>query len=179
MLTRLTRFYASALAATFVVAALAGTVIAERLGDTKTPMRGGYASAATYDPPKEVIAVLHSMAEQGDVDAQIMLGIGYLSAKGDVPQDYAEGAKWFRMAAEQGAAGAQFILGDLYANGDGVAQDYVQAHKWYGLAVSRFPALEKVERDFAVKSRDRVATKMTPAQIAEAQKLARKWKPTK
>jgi hypothetical protein len=29
----------------------------------------------------------------------------------------------------------------------------------------------------AVKNRDDVATKMTPAQIAEAQRMAREWKP--
>ncbi len=33
------------------------------------------------------------------------------------------------------------------------------------------------KRDAAVKNRDIVAKKMTPAQIAEAQKLAREWKP--
>ena len=30
-----------------------------------------------------------------------------------------------------------------------------------------------------IKSRDDVALKMTPTQIAEGQKLAREWKPTK
>ena len=34
------------------------------------------------------------------------------------------------------------------------------------------------EKD-AAKSRDIVTKRMTPAQIAEAQKMAREWKPTK
>jgi TPR repeat protein len=65
----------------------------------------------------------------------------------------------------------------MYAFGAGVAQNYVQAHKWFNLAAARFPASETEKRDLAVKSRDIVAAKMTPAQIAKAQKLAREWKP--
>ena len=56
-------------------------------------------------------------------------------------------------------------------------QDFVQAHKWWNLAASRFDASEKEYRDQAVRNRDLVAARMTPAQIAEAQKLAREWKP--
>jgi hypothetical protein len=47
---------------------------------------------------------------------------------------------------------------------------------WVNLAASRF-AVSQVGRERAIKSRDLVAAKMTPAQIAEAQKLAREWKP--
>ena len=57
----------------------------------------------------------------------------------------------------------------------GVPQDYVQAHMWLNLAASRHPPGE--DRDDAVKNRDWVAKGMTPAQISEAQKLAREWKP--
>jgi TPR repeat protein len=62
----------------------------------------------------------------------------------------------------------------MYQTGQGVARDYVQAYKWFTLAASRFPA---AEREYAVSFRDLVAAKMTPAQIAEAQKLARQWTP--
>ena len=94
-----------------------------------------------------------------------------------VKQDYAAAVKWFRLAAEQGNAQAQFNLGLMYGNGQGVPQDYVQAHKWFNLAASQYPASEKERRDIAVKNRAFVAAKMTPAQIAEAQKLASAWKP--
>jgi len=47
------------------------------------------------------------------------------------------------------------------------------AHKWLNLAAAR----EGTTRDIAVKVRDAVAAIMTPAQISEAQKLAREWKP--
>jgi hypothetical protein len=60
----------------------------------------------------------------------------------------------------------------MYYNGQGVTQDYVQAHMWYNLAVSK-------GHENATKNRDNVAKKMTPAQIAEAQRLAREWQPKK
>jgi TPR repeat protein len=105
-----------------------------------------------------------------------MLGAMYAEGQG-VPHDYAEALKWYRKAADQGNARAQTILGAMYYFGQGVPQDYVQAHMWYNLAAARFPASETEIRDMAVKGRDLVAAKMTPARIAEAQKLAREWKP--
>ena len=63
----------------------------------------------------------------------------------------------------------------IQAAGRGVAQDYVQAHMWYNLAASRM--LAGGNRDKAVNNRDKVETGMTPAQVAEAQKLAREWMP--
>ncbi len=71
----------------------------------------------------------------------------------------------------------QFNLGIMYDNGLGVPQDYVQAHMWYNLAASRYPPGE--DRDDAVEGRDIVAKRMTPAQIAEAEKLAREWRQKK
>ena len=62
----------------------------------------------------------------------------------------------------------------MYADGHGVSLDYVEAYKWLSVAASRFPA---ESRDVAVKMRDLVASKMTPTQISEAQKLARDWNP--
>jgi TPR repeat protein len=93
---------------------------------------------------------------------------------GGVPQDYAAAVSWLRKAAEQGYAPAQNNLGNLYAEGRGVPQDYVQAHVWANLAASRSNG---PEHEIAINNRDVVAEKMTPAQIAEAQKLAREWKP--
>jgi TPR repeat protein len=91
----------------------------------------------------------------------------------------AEMVKSYRRAAEQGVAEAQHNLGHMYRVGLGVPQDYVQAHMWFNLAASRFPASERENRERAVKNRDIVASKMTPDQIAEAQRLAREWKPKK
>ena len=91
-----------------------------------------------------------------------------------VPQDYAEAANWYRRAAEQGDAPPQFLLGLMYEKGRGVPQDFIQAHMWLNLAASRSSG---ETRDEAAKIRDFLAARMTPDQIAEAQRLAREWKP--
>ena len=108
-------------------------------------------------------------ADQGYARAQYNLGYMYATGQG-VAQDYGEAVRWSRKAADQGPADAQYNLGVMYANGLGVPQDYVRAHMWWNLATAR--GLKR-----ARKARDIVAKEMTPAQIAEANRLAREWKP--
>ena len=115
-------------------------------------------------------------AEQGYALAQFNLGLMYHKGEG-VKQDNAEAVMWYREAAEQGFADAQINLGLMYSKGGGVPQDFILAHMWSSIAASRYPASEKERRDKAIRNRDTLATRMTPAQIAEAQKLAREWKP--
>ena len=124
---------------------------------------------SSTDTPE--IAALSVKANAGDADAQYNLGASYYLGQG-VPQDYAQAAAWYRKAAEQGHADAQFNLGAAYGIGEGVPEDYVESHKWLNLAASRASA-EK-QKQFA-ETRDGVAQLMTPAQLAEAQKLAREW----
>ena len=124
----------------------------------------------------EAVTWYRKAGEQGYAAAQYLLGVMYDNGQG-VPQDYAAAVTWYRKAADQGEAKAQAILGIMYENGRGVPQDYVQAHKWYDLAAAHFPRSDSESRVKAVKNRDSVAPKMTPAQIAEAQRLAREWKP--
>ena len=114
------------------------------------------------------------LAEQGHAEAQNNLGVmyGYCYS---VPQDDAEAAKWYRLAAEQGHAYSQGRLGGMLLDGRGVPRDYVQAHMWFSLAVSRLPPGGK--RDMTINNRNAAAEHMTPEQIAEAEKLARAWRP--
>jgi hypothetical protein len=46
-------------------------------------------------------------------------------------QNAAEALRWYRKAAEQGLAKAQFMLGLTYDSGHGVAQDYVESVQWF------------------------------------------------
>ena len=148
---------------------------------------------------------LRTSAEKGDASAQFRLGQLYDEGTG-VPKDYRQAKEWFEKAAKQGHVGAQLDLGTLYLQGEvtpqsdqmamfwfsqaagqgdalsfaklgwmyeegrGVLQDSIQAHKWYNLAAAK-------GEQKAAESRDALANKMTPAQIAEAQKRAREWKP--
>ena len=75
-------------------------------------------------------------AEQGEADAQFILGSMYDRGEG-VLQDYAEAAKWWRRAAEQGHVFAQISLGELFRNGEGVLQDYAEAVKWFRRAAKQ------------------------------------------
>ena len=76
----------------------------------------------------------------------------------------------WRSAATSGDRRAMLALGRLYAQGLGVLQDYMEAHKWFNLAASRGEA-------DAVPERDALASKMTPQQIAAAQQRAAAWQP--
>ena len=125
---------------------------------------------------------LRPLAEQGHADAQYYLGEMYAGGDG-VAQDSVQMAYWWHKAAEQGfaiaqydlgvAAGngcakAQYYLGLMYASGKGVPKDYVAAHMWFNLAAAQGD-------EDAAKHRDKLAEKMTPGQVAEAQRLAREW----
>jgi len=108
------------------------------------------------------------LAEQGYPLAQATLGLMYTEGEG-VAQDYQEAVRWYRLAAEQDHASGQFSLGAMYIAGHGVPKDYVLAHMWVNLA-----AAKGVKR--AVTARDLLEILMTPAQLAEAQRLVREWK---
>ena len=110
------------------------------------------------------------LGERGDPAAQFLLGEMYGHGKG-VPQDYSVAMKWYRLAANQGLADAQYTLGLWYVLGEkGGPQDYVLAHMWLTLAAHE-------GEQGAFKPKDILENKMTPDQLAEAQRLAREWKP--
>jgi len=78
------------------------------------------------------------------VSAQYSLGVMYANGLG-VPEDDAEAARWFRLAAEQGNALAQYNLGFIYDSGRGVAS----VHKLISLAQhstrKHYPGAHRVE----------------------------------
>jgi TPR repeat protein len=108
-------------------------------------------------------------ADQGDAPAQYNLGVMCKNGKG-MPPNFTEAFKWFHLAAAQGHVRAQSNLAMLYASGQGVKQDYVQAYMWAELAGKQGDAA-------SLKLKDKLEKSLTPAQLAEAQQLARAWKP--
>jgi uncharacterized protein len=156
------RTFKATAAALMLAVSFAGSAGAGPFEDAAAAYRkGDYATA---------LALIRPLAEESNVAAQFNLGVMYQLSHG-VPQDNEAAVSWYRKAAEQGLAEAQYNLGVMYANGDGVAQDYAAAHMWFNLAAAN-------RNRNAVKARDIVAAQLTPAQIAEAQKLAREWRPT-
>jgi S1-C subfamily serine protease len=83
-------------------------------------------------------------------------------------QNFIEAAKWFRAAAEQGDAAAQYDLGFMCAQGKGVRKDFVEAYKWYSLAAAQ-------NETNALAKRDLISVSMTPLDVAEGQRLAREF----
>src|ERR1019366_6556086 len=82
-------------------------------------------------------------AEKGDAKAQFFVGLGYTTGMGfyttgmGVERDKVESVKWYRKAADQNFAPAQYFLGDCYAEGVGVAKDEVEAVKWFRKAAEQ------------------------------------------
>ena len=185
------RAFKAAIAALIFAVGFAGSVAAGPLEDADAArQRGDYATAKS---------IIQPLADQGYPRAQYEIGNLYLFGQG-VPQSYAEALKWYRKAAEQGypraqldlgwmyqydtsvlnyaeavkwyrkAAGvfteAQHRLGLMYEDGLGVPQNYVLAYMWYNLSAgAEFLS-------YSPDSRNKLAARMTSAQIAEGQRMS-------
>jgi TPR repeat protein len=168
------------------------------------PLQDGFAAYSRADYVT-ALRLWRPLAEQGNADAQYNLGLMYARGQG-VPQDLAEAHKWYLLAAAQGDGSAQDHLGLMYAQGKGVPEDHAAALGWFrqaaaqghgsaqsnlgvmyskGLGLSHDPVLALMWWSLAVqngyapasKFRDQMTALLTPEQIAEAQRLAREWKP--
>ncbi len=71
---------------------------------------------------------LEEKADQGDADAQNLLGLRALAAK---TPNYTNAFRWFRLAAEKNLPIAAHNLGGLYFRGSGIPQNFKEALKWY------------------------------------------------
>ncbi len=135
-----------------------------------------YNGSGTRRDYAEAMKWFRQAADKGDVDSERYLG--YIYAKGDgVPKNDTESFRWYQLAAEQGDADAENNLGVMFSDGRGAPKNLVQAHKWFTIAAMRYPANEQKSRDTAQKNVDKLAKKMTPAEIAQSQMLAREWRP--
>ena len=116
----------------------------------------------------EALQWMKSAADQGEPLALYNLGLMYQAGENSEP-DHELALDCFRQAACQGQADAQVALGWMYAKGQAVLQDYVRAHMWFNLAAAH-------AHENACDGRDFVSRLMPPAQIAQAQEMARACK---
>lgn len=121
------------------------------------------------------VAGIVRSAEQGNARAQAVLGFMYEFGR-RVPQDYILAAKWYVRAAEQGEPHGQHFLGLLYDKGQGVPEDSVESYKWLNLAAARAGPRD---RDYYIRMRNAIASKMDRYMIAEGQRRARAWRPVR
>ena len=119
------------------------------------------------------VNILTPLASRGNANAQALLGFMYENGFG-APQAYDAAADLYIQAATSGHPFAQFKLGLLYDKGHGVPQDLILAYKWLNLAAAR---ASKRERDYFLRLRNAVASKMSADQIVVGQRLALLWAP--
>jgi TPR repeat protein len=119
------------------------------------------------------VRTLTPAALRGNVEAQAMLGYMYENGFG-VPQAYDEAADLYVHAAIAGNSFGQAMLGLMYDKGHGVPQDFVLAYKWMNLAAGR---ANHRQRDYFLRLRNAIASKMSTDQIAQGQMLAVAWAP--
>jgi TPR repeat protein len=157
---RIARFV-SAAGALVAGAALLALAPMAQAGSGKHDLAAGGSDAAA-------VRRIMVRAENGDARAQAMLGFMYANGHG-VPQSYDVAANWYLQSAEQGDPEGQYLLGLTYDKGLGVHLDVIKAYKWLNLAAAHAP---RQSRDIFLNMRNAVASKMTPAQIEIAQRLA-------
>ena len=87
---------------------------------------------------------LIALANNGDVEAMDTLGAAYEDGEDDedfgilgIEKDLEEAVKWYRKAAEQGYARAQYNLGHCYEYGKGVEKNEIETVKWYRKAAEQ------------------------------------------
>jgi hypothetical protein len=124
--------------------------------------RGDYATANR---------ILKPLVARGDMSAQYLAGVMNERGMG-APPNYAVARQLFLKSAMQGWPAAMMNLGGLHAQGEGGAVDNVQAYRWFTLAIPRLRDNPDLRKD-AVDYRNSLVRKMTRAQIAQAESLAR------
>ena len=123
---------------------------------------------------KEALKWFRLAAEQKVARAQAALGFAYASGQG-IPENDREAMKWYRLAADQNIASAQAQLAWHYYSGEGVPENYIEAYAWINLAVAQESDLRAQGYDdeflkWMTELKDELRSKMTSAQIVEAQK---------
>jgi TPR repeat protein len=150
------------------------------------------------------IEEMRKLAEEGDAQAQVNMGIMYHNGDG-VPEDHAEEARWYVKAAEQGDTLAMLFLGMMYSEGGCMPRDDKEAIRWYmkgaqqgdsdvqfdlgmmywqghGVAVDRVEAYKWIllaaaqGYRSATRKRWRMWWQMSFSQVARAKRLAREFK---
>ena len=169
-LTRMARCVRQGVAIGLVVLACCAGLPGHARADGMSRATGSYARGDYIG----AVNVLIPLALRGNARAQAFLGFMYENGYG-APQAYIAAADLYCRAAAKGNPFGQVMLGLMYDKGHGVPQDFVLAYKWLNLAASRAPFWK---RDYYLRLRNAVALKMSPAQIAEGQRLALLWAPS-
>lgn len=123
------------------------------------------------------VKIWRPLADSGNAEARTLLGAMYWSGEG-VPRDHREAARLYLEAARQGYARAQNNIGFMLGFGEGIPlRDDVEAYKWLLLATENYTDKNQDRLDQARKDLAALASRMAPAQIAEARRRAKDFRP--
>ncbi len=153
----------AAILASILLGALAGAAAAraETLADGLAAYDAGDYAAA--------VRIWRGLAEAGYAAAQVALAGLYRTGTGR-PLDPAAARRLYRAAAEQGDADGQLNLGEMLAGGQGGNRDAIEAYKWLMLAADQ-------GRDWAAERVRALALTITAAEVAEAERRVRAFRP--
>lgn len=149
-----------------IIASLMAIPLAVGTGAADRAPHSYWLHAATQKDNPVGITQRFKRAQNGDAASQLIVGMKYLEL-----HNFVQALHWFKKAAAQGNSEAQMHLGDAYAHGKGVSVDFVKAHKWLSLAAAKGGNEAKFRFEYLL-------SKMTPGQIAEAQRTSLAPKPT-
>ena len=107
------------------------------------------------------------LADDGNHGAQYYLGEMYRQGNG-VQINLQEALKWYSLSSETNNAAPQYRLGNIYESGQAGSEDLKAAYMWYALASINGHGAGK-------QSMERVAERMSAAEIAEAKKMVDEW----
>ena len=159
----------------FRLSGLAAAVLFVGLTANVSVAKASWEEATKAFAKKEYQAALklfRPLAEKGNALAQYNIALMHRMGLG-VTKDQKEAKKWSRLAAKQGNADAQVMLGSIYAKADGgESADVSRAYMWYEVAAEQGNA--EAKKELAVISKE-----LTPQQISDARAQAEKCKASK
>jgi len=166
--------------------AMSTTCIAAAKGQAaaELDLAGNYRTGLILDQdPVKAATLYRDAAKQGVAVAQKVLGDLYAEGTG-VKRDLATACTWWGRAAMQGQAAAQRNYGSCYLSGIGVSRNEIQALAWWLIAKNNenadkdgLPSWVFQSEADADRSTDALMRRLPPDQVAEAQALARAWRP--
>lgn len=127
-----------------------------------------YLGSGIPENATQTVIWMSKSAEQGNANAQVVLGVMYARGKKGLSENDAESIKWLRKSAEQGNASGQFHLGSRYYTSyltKKIDEDGVKAYVWFSMAKTQGNPSGK---EFT----DTVKGRMNARQIAQGEELA-------
>ncbi len=160
------------------LAALPPRVVSSRRPNPRSRHEEGRRRLRAQDMATAV-ADLEGVGGQGQCRSAHAAGRHVLERRGRAARSQGSGRDSIMLAANQGYARAQNDIGFMLGFGEGIPpQDDVEAYKWLTLAIKGYTAKNQDRLDQARKDLATLAKRMSPAQIREAERRAKAFKPT-